>query len=103
MLHVHVMCNFKKNPTIYHNVIFVLYFVQSLGDVHVLPKKHISSLSAYLVHDLEVEVFVRETLIMLYLTFFISAIDDILISTHTLVLEILKGGFACINLVYCLQ
>lgn len=40
---------------------------------------------------------------MLYLTFFISAIDDILISTHTLVREILKGGFACINLVYCLQ
>lgn len=40
---------------------------------------------------------------MLYLTFFISAIDDILICTHTLVREILKGGFACINLVYCLQ
>lgn len=103
MLHVHVMCNFKKKTTSYRNVIFVLYFVQSLGDVHVLPKKHISSLSAYLVHYLEVEVFVRETLIMLYLTFFISAIDDILICTHTLVREILKGGFACINLVYCLQ
>lgn len=34
-------------------------------------------------YDLKVEVFVRETLFMLYVTFFISAIDDILISTHT--------------------
>lgn len=55
MLHVHVMCNFKKKTTSYRNVIFVLYFVQSLGDVHVhvLPKKHISSLSAYMIWKLK--------------------------------------------------